>query len=438
MNLRDFIQEAELKRWIIHVDQVTPPNEKMARLIHQAGQQPIFFRSRWNGYRVLAGVCASRRHFALALGESEDCLLPRLVDALRHPEEPGIVPAGPCQEVVEELVDLDQLPILTHTRMDGGPYITAGIGVTWDPEDGFNAAYHRLMQLDSRRFAVRLVEGRGTHRAWSRASDDVPVAFCIGAPITFQLAAAMSPPAGSNELAVANALAPLPVVRCTSSDLLVPAFSEIILEGRITRELVDEGPFIDLTGTFDLIRPQPVVEIDRITHRADPIFCALLPGGPEHKLLMGMPREPTIFDAVSQVCECGDVNITPGGASWLHAVVQIRKQAPEDGGRAGEAAFIGHPSLKHVVVVDDDIDIREPSEVEWAIATRFQANRDLMIWEDQPSSSLDPSACHQAGRKSKGAKMALDATIPWDGPAGPRDPQAYTRVNYFEDDSSIA
>lgn len=149
---------------------------------------------------------------------------------------------------------------------------------------------------------------------------------------------------------------------------------------------------------------------------------------------MGMPREPTIFAAVEEVAECRGVYITPGGCSWLHAVVAIHKRRPDDGRRAAEAAFRGHNSLKHVVVVDDDVDIFSPAEVEWAIATRFQADRDLMVWEDQPSSSLDPSARHIPGQKARTAKMGLDATIPWEDARGPAGAEAFRRYRYEEGD----
>jgi UbiD family decarboxylase len=208
-------------------------------------------------------------------------------------------------------------------------------------------------------------------------------------------------------------------------DLEVPAEAELILEGRITHTLVDEGPFPDLTGTMDIVRRQPVIEIDRVTHRREPIFHALLPAGLEHKNLMGMPREPTIFAAVNEVCRCTGVYITPGGASWLHAVVQIEKQQEEDGRRAIWAAFQGHSSLKHVVVVDTDVDLYDSADVEWAIATRFQADLDLVILTDQPSSSLDPSATQMPGKKTRTAKMGLDATAPL-GKAR----QGYERAQY--------
>jgi 2,5-furandicarboxylate decarboxylase 1 len=131
-----------------------------------------------------------------------------------------------------------------------------------------------------------------------------------------------------------------------------------------------------------------------------------------------MPREPTIYDQVSQVCDCVSVLLTPGGGSWLHAVVQIRKRHPDDGRRAMEAAWRGHPSLKHVLVVDDDIDIYDPAELEWSIATRVQADASMVVWPDQGGSSLDPSALHAPGSKSRTAKAGIDATIPWLKPSG--------------------
>jgi UbiD family decarboxylase len=258
-----------------------------------------------------------------------------------------------------------------------------------------------------------------------KASDALPVAIAIGCPPQVLLAASMSPAPGVDELSIAHGLAPTPLVRCQMVDLMVPAEAEIVLEGHITGQRVAEGPFPDLTGTMDVVRPQPVIEIDCVTHRRDPIYHALLPAGLEHKLLMGMPREPTIYAAVAQVAHPLNVCITPGGASWLHAVVQIEKRGRDDGRRAIEAAFRGHSSLKHVVVVDDDVDPFSPADVEWAIATRFQADKDLIILPDQPGSSLDPSRQQPAGQKARTAKMGLDATIPWGA-----DPAAFRRVRY--------
>jgi UbiD family decarboxylase len=351
-----------------------------------------------------------------------------MAEALEAPQTPPVLDRGPCQAVVEP-VDLTRLPIPRYHPEDGGPYVTAGVSVINDPVLGRNVSFHRLMVLDETRFAARVVEGRGTHTALTRVDGDLPVAIAVGAPVQVLLAAAMSPAKDVDELGIAHALAPTPLVRCQSVDLEVPADAELILEGRIAGELTDEGPFPDLTGTMDRVRRQPVIEIDHITHRHDPIFHALLPSGMEHKNLMGMPREPTIFAAVNDVCRCTGVYVTPGGMSWLHAVVQIDKQHDEDGHRAIHAAFRGHTSLKHVVVVDEDVDLYDRGHVEWAIATRFQADRDLIVLRDQPSSSLDPSASQTPGQKARTAKMGLDATIPLGEPRDDYEPVTYQRVD---------
>ena len=444
MNLRPFMQRTEEQGRLVRVEQPVDPHLEMAGILHALeGQVVLFTAPQRSGWQVISGVCAQRDHFAWALGCELSGIVPRLVEALDHPARPPLVRDAPCQQVVDLSPNLDTLPILTHLAADGGPYVTAGVAIVRDPEHGPNASFHRLMQIGHRTFVARIVEGRGTDSAWRKAvgaGRDLEVAICLGVPIHVLLAAAMSPPKGVDEMTLAHALAPTPLVRCQTVDLDVPAECEVVLEGRISAQLSAEGPFIDLTETWDIVRLQPRIEIECITHREAPIYHALLPGGLEHKLLMGLPREPTIYQAVSQVARCRTVNITSGGMSWLHAVVQIEKTSAEDGQRVIEAAFRGHGSLKHVVVVDVDVDPFDPMAVEWAIATRFQADRDLVVLTDQPSSSLDPSAKLEPGQKARSAKMGLDATIPWVGwngrELGQDERDGFRKVTYEEVDLS--
>jgi 2,5-furandicarboxylate decarboxylase 1 len=430
MNLRDYVDCLRL-RGLVEVEKPVSPELEMARVIDaletRSPGAPVLFDhvTGYAGWRVVAGLCASRQNLGLALGCPAGQLLFALARAMANPETPPLVAEAPCQEVVECDVDLTRLPILTHLPVDAGPYVTSGVAVIRDPDFGRNASFHRLLRLDGRRFVARIVEGRGTHTAMGKVRDGLPVAIAIGCPPQLLLAASMSPPMGVDELSIAQALAPTPLVKGVTVDLEVPAEAELILEGRITEHMAAEGPFPDLTGTLDGVRQQPVIEIGCVTHRQDPIYHALLPAGLEHKLLMGMPREPTIYAAVADVARPLNVCITPGGASWLHAVVQIKKEGPHDGRRAIEAAFRGHGSLKHVVIVDHDVDPFDPAAVEWAIATRFQADRDLLVLTDQPGSSLDPSGQHVAGRKARTAKMGLDATVAWESARG-----AFQRVAY--------
>lgn len=435
MDQRTFLELASAQGQVIHIDRPVDPYLELAAVSgaledEAPGRIVRFSQVVGSEYEVVTGLCADRRHFATSLGCAAPELILRLAAALANPQPPPVLPAdqAPCQEVIELAPNLETIPFLTHWASDAGPYATAAVLFTNDPETGANASFHRVLRLGPRQAALRLVERRGTDSALRKTRGDLPVAICIGLPLHVLLAASMAPPAGVDELTLAQALAPTPLVRCRTNPLLAPAAAEVVIEGRLTHRLTAEGPFVDLTQTLDFVRQQPLLEVDCITHRRRPLYHALLPGRLEHKLLMGMPREPTIFHEVNQVCRCLNVHITPGGASWLHAVVQIAKQTPDDGRRAIEAAFRGHTSLKHVVVVDSDIDPFNPADVEWAIATRFQAGQGLHVFQNQPSSSLDPSALHVPGQKSRSDKAGVDATICWDTPTGPREPAAYRKV----------
>lgn len=415
MSLRKFIEQTAVTGDLVTIEREVDTTYELANVAHALEGRPVLFNriKGYPGWRVIAGPCADRRFFGMDLQVALPDLLPHLAYAVEHPAEPPLVDSAPCQEVVVRDVDLAALPILLHLPEDAGHYIASAVVITEDPEYGRNMCYHRLLRLDKTHFAARIIENRGTYNAMQKVAGDLPVAICIGVSQAVHLAASMGPPPEVDELAVAHALASTPLVRCLTNNLAVPADAEIVLEGRITRQWASEGPFMDLTETMDITRQQPVIEIDLITHRREPIFHALLPGGLEHKILMGMPKEPTIFAEVNQVTRCTGVVITAGGTSWLHAVVQIAKQGPDDGRLAIAAAFKGHGSLKHVWVVDTDVDIYDPAQVEWAMATRFQADQDLVLLTNQPGSSLDPSGTHVPGQKSRTAKAGFDCTIPW-------------------------
>ena len=435
MSLRAYLQTLRDRSELIQIDREVDPVLEMAGVISALEGKAVYFpHPKREDYSVVSGICAHRSQFALALDIQSSRLVSVMAEALAHPVKAEIMQQPPCQEIVEREADLNRLPILTHTTLDGGPYISTGIVVVRDPDFGLNLSFHRLMQIGPRQLTARVVEGRGLHTVLGKVAGDIPIAICIGNSLPVLLAASMSPAKGVSELEIANALRPTPLTRCLLADLLVPAETEIVLEGRLTHTMVAEGPFIDLTGTLDFVRQQPVFEIDCVTHRHAPIYHALLPGRSEHRMLMGMPREPTIYTEVSRQCDCRNVFITPGGNSWLHAVVQIQKHHPDDGPKAIDAAFKGHTSLKHVVVVDTDVDLFDMADVEWAIATRFQADRDLVVRPDQPSSSLDPSATHVPGGKARTSKMGLDATIPWTSRDGnllsEEERASYLRVAY--------
>ncbi len=411
MILEKYIEQIRASGTLKVVSKPISRNLEIAGVLNAAEPTPILFEKvKESKFRVVGNLFCTKGQIAEYFGIPVERIIPTLADAIEKRSEPEMVTDAPCQEVVEESVNLDDLPILIHNQVDGGPYVSSGVMVARDPEFGQNLDFHRAMQIDKNHMVIRVVRGRDFHKFLTR-SGELDVAFCIGNTPEVLISAATSVETGINELEIANALKQIQVVKAKTVDVMIPADTEFVLEGRVfLEELHAEGPFIDLTETVDVVREEPVFEVRKITHRKSAIWQALLPGKLEHKLLMGMPREPTVFRKVKERgVDVKDVYITPGGASWLHIALKIQKHHEDDGLRALEAAFAGHRSAKHVWVYDDDIDIYNEQEREWAMATRFQADVDLLIKDKEPGSSLDPSA--EPGTKMT-TKVGFDCTKP--------------------------
>jgi len=367
------------------------------------GKGPILF-SNVNGHKCCLNILGTRPLLARALGISAKDMVTHLA---------GIGYEGPVREVNSspfmECVstpDLSQLPILTHFEVDGGPYITSAVVVS-QFEGKLNACVHRLMVLRKDRLAARLVPGRHTHQFYQAAlakGEEVPVAIAIGVdPLLLMAASTRVPP--EKEFSYAAALRGSPVELVRLENGVLSPHAEIVLEGYITGERASEGPFVDITGTSDLVRQEPVIRLTRMMTREDPIYHGLLPAGGEHKMLMGVPYEPLIYKAASMVAKVKNVILTDGGCNYFHAVVQIEKETEEDARRAIEAAFQAHGSLKHVLIVDTDIDIYDPQDLEFAIATRMRADEDLVIHPNVRGSTLDPRSVEGIT-----TKVGVDAT----------------------------
>jgi len=415
MNLRDFLSKLEQENNLVRIKKEVSAKYEIANVIYSLDEKPVIFENvKGYDFPVFAGITSDRDVIAKGLDTTKDKLLLKLVKALQNPKEPEMVDKAPCQEVIIKDPDLSKIPLLYHLDGDGGRYGSATVSTIKDPDTGRNVSYHRLMEIGKNKFTARLIKKRQTRTTYDKLEGDIEMAVCVGNSVAVMVAASLGPPPGVDEFSIANALDKTPLVKCVTKDLEVPAETEFVFEGRLTRNLDREGPFVDLTETRDFERREPVFVIDRITHRKDAMYQALIPGRLEHKTLMGMPKEPTIYSEVSKVVNCKNVLVTMGGGSWLHGIVQIKKKDPTDPKKAIEAAFNGHKSMKHVVIVDEDVDIYSPNAIEWAIATRFQGDTDLIIKPDQSGSSLDPSGKHEAGKKTLTTKIGVDATIPTD------------------------
>jgi UbiD family decarboxylase len=413
MMLRDFLNKLEKEDKLLRIKREVSHNFEIANIIYSNDEKPIIFDNvKGFDFPIFSGITSNRDIIAESLNTTKEKLLLKLVDALRNPKKPGLINNAPCQEVIIDNPDLRKIPLLNHLNGDGGRYATATVSTIKDPDTGRNVSYHRLMEIDKDKFTARLIKNRQTRTTYDKNEKDVEMAVCIGNSVAVMIAASLGPPSGVDEFSIANALDETPLIKCITKDLEVPAYSEFVFEGRLTRNLDREGPFVDLTETRDFERQEPIFIVDCITYRKDAIYQALIPGRYEHKTLMGMPKEPTIYDQVSKVVDCKNVLVTIGGGSWLHGIVQINKKDDNDPKKAIEAAFNGHKSMKHVLIVDDDVDIYDPNAIEWAIATRFQGDKDLYIKSNQPGSSLDPSGRHEPGKKTMTTKIGVDATIP--------------------------
>ena len=366
---------------------------------------------------VVSGFMGKRAWIAEALGVEESELLAHVRDAVDHPLPWREVPSAraPVQQEMHEHADIRSLlPIPRHNEHDSAPYICAGLVVARNPKTGIQNVSINRIQVNAPDRMAMLILPRHLHafqRAAEAAGDALPIAIVIGASPAALLASQAVLPIDHDELEVAGALErrPLPVVKCQTSDVRVPAHAEIVIEGRVlpgVREL--EGPFGEFPKYYSPQEKREVIAIDRITHRHRPIYHTIVPAAMEHLLLGGIPREATLLVHLKRSFpNVLDVHLAPGGVCRYHLYVQMRKTREGEPKNVILGAFGGHYDLKQVIVVDEDVDVHDPEQVEWAVATRFQPDRDLVVVSGAQGSILDPST-----DRGIGAKWGLDATRP--------------------------
>jgi anhydromevalonate phosphate decarboxylase len=398
--MREFLKEMEGKGLVEEIPGPVSTEYEAAKIA--AGNDRILRFRDLDGQEAVMNLTATRRTLSLALGVPAEEMVSRLAGACFS----GEVQVG--GKVRTDEPDLSSLPVMKFYPGDAGRYLTAGI--VFSRLDGVeNASIHRMLVLDERRVAARLVEGRHTHAMLMAAlakGGTLPVAVAIGVHPAVTFASTTRVPPGM-ELPYAAELrgGSIRVNRCANG-VLVPE-AEIILEGFIGAERAREGPFVDITGTYDEVRQEPVIEFTGMQVKEDAIYASILPGGNEHKMLMGVPYEPIIYRAVSAVTKVRNVHLTTGGCGYLHAVIQVKKATQGDGKNAILAAFAAHTSLKHVIVVDEDIDPFDLQDVEYAIATRVRGDRDVLVITGARGSSLDPSQAEDGTN----VKVGVDATM---------------------------
>lgn len=430
----------DFRRWLAHLQDtgrlavaregVALTHELAAIAKHMDGRKAVYFpKPDGATVPVVSGFMSRRGWIAEAMGVPQSGLL----DAFRRAAEAPLawreVQDPPCQQVVHREPNVRGiLPVPTHSEHDNGPYITAGLVIARNPVTGVqNVSINRIQVHARDRMAILLLPRHlwAFYKEAEARNEALAVAVVIGVDPMTMLASQAITPIDHDELEIAGALhgAPLPVTKCLTNEVRVPAHAEIVIEGRLLpRVREEEGPFGEFPKYYSAREAREVIQVDAITHRRDPIYHTIIPAEMEHLLLGSIPREATLLAILQRSHQdVRDVHLSIGGVGRYHLYVKMHKRHEGQPKNVILAAFGAHYDIKQVIVVDEDVDVHDPQQVEWAVATRFQADRDLVVIAGAQGSALDPSTTltrpardgvqppHEQGIS---AKMGLDATRP--------------------------
>jgi 2,5-furandicarboxylate decarboxylase 1 len=411
----------------------------IATLVDQAKTALYFHKVIGYDMPVVSGIIRTQERAMMSMRcenyrEIED----KLQQAIAKPIAPKAVTRPASEDIVltGEEVDLYKLPIPMSSIYDGGPMITAGIVIARDPEYGLNSGIYRFMVKEKNLTGIDIVTPNNMRLFARRAlerNEPLPISISIGTHPIEIAGSGYRAPLGTDEMAIAGGLrgGPVDLAQCKTIDLPCIADAEIVLEAEIlpTGWTFPEGRFGEFTRLMGGLHWNPLVRVKAIVMKKDAVYYNL-----------HMPWEntwlaaPTRYAAIRQALKTAgvvvkDINVTLGGCAFWHAVISIKKQPGE--GKNALLAALSVMDLKHVVVVDDDIDVFDANEVEWAIATRVQGDRDVMIVGNARAKPLDPSLPQGFGVAPTGAKIGIDATIPEGIPL-----EHYERITYAYADTA--
>jgi UbiD family decarboxylase len=427
-DLREFIRRLEDAGELLRIRKEISADLELSAVIRCAGEQGVLCeRVRGFDVPIAANLFGNHRSVAVALEAAPERAVWEFIRRIEQRVEPVIVPEGPVQQVVlrGEDVDLTRLPVPWVHEADGGRFICAGLVIARDPDYGMNVSIQRLQIKGPAKTGIFFPWHQHLAMYYRRAEargEGLPIAVVIGCDPALYLASQMRGEPRLDEYAVAGALreAPLGLVRCQTVDLAVPAEAEIVLEGVIPPGIrEEEGPFGEFPGYYTGSPESrwPIVQYTALTRRADPIYQTIYLGKPptENNFLTSLPKAASLYRTIETVAsDVRDIYFTPGGCGTYHVVISLNKQYATEGRLVLNAALSARQSIKQVIVVDDDIDIRNPHDVEWAVATRAQFDVDGIVLADAPM-SLDPST-HAKRGSELGVRVGIDATRPFGKP----------------------
>jgi UbiD family decarboxylase len=428
MDLREFLDSLE-KEGELHTiaAQVDPKHElgAICKIFNERPNSPalLFENVKGSTIPVVGQLLASDRRVALALGLSQKNVFDETVRRASAPIPTRLVANGPCQEVVMEgsEVDITKLPLCTNNPSDGGPYITAGHVIIKDPEYGNNLAIYRMMLVSKNEVTIRFTPGHDGYdfikNAEKRGQKKFEVAVCVGVPPAVYVASQFEPRAGVFELEIAGGLAgeAIDVVKCRTIDLEVPALAEIVLEGELTvpAKTGDEGPFGEFCGyTTARVPNERIMTVKAVTQRKNPIYHNIWLGKPPHEHLYvdALTYAVAAYQELKPAYPALKKAYAPPWGVSIVLILQLEKRLMRPGivnNILASSLYTRSGKWKHVIVVDEDINLEDPNEVLWALTTRFQPATDMFVIPRSITSSLEPSA----SAEGLTSKLMLDLTI---------------------------
>jgi len=421
-DLRFVINLFEKSGDLVHIQEEFDPRYEIAAALSHRPKGPALFFDRVKDYPipVVGNLLNTRSKYGLSLGIPENQTFSHTVQGLTHPVKPVEVFGGPCQEIVilEKIDLLRILPVPNLCEKDRNPYITAGVLIAKDLQTGArNVSINRLQVTGPNQLLVGMSPLHHLYQLLKKVEAlgrMLPVAIAIGLHPAILVAACMYVELGFDELEIAGGLLrePIEIVQGKTVDVEVPAYSEIVIEGEIDpARLEEEGPFGEYSGFYESYGKSPMMNVTAITHRKNPMFQVIIPSKhPEHLLTGSIAIEASLFRSIKKaIPNLKEVVITEGGCGRLHTILSVSQPKPGEAKKAILAVFANLNLAKSVIVVDDDIDPRDPIHVEWAIATRMRADRDITVIPGVKTDRSEPLE-----ELVTIAKMGIDATKPYD------------------------
>jgi 2,5-furandicarboxylate decarboxylase 1 len=428
-DLRQFLDALRRQGELVDVNRPIDLKYEIGKALKKSYVQkgPAFvFTKTGAEYPLVAGLYSTRSKALLAFEATEETIVEKVAHGLDHPIPPKIVSEAPCQDVVltGNDIDLSRFPIPTYSPKDGGPYITAGVVVSKDPSNGIPDIGHyrfQIMGKDTMSFLAQPFHRFGKNLAKYRELGRTPqAAILIGTDPILAYTCQVQSPDTTNDWNVAGGLrgAPVELVRCKTADLEVPATAEVVIEFEVDlANTVMEGPLGEYAGYYTPASKKPIARVTAITHRRNPYFQGLLTGKPvtENHILKEIPFEASLWRMLkAQFPTVERVAIPPSGGVSFYVVIAIRPRFAGEARQAILAAMSSNIRPKWVIAVDPDINVHDPSEVQWAMSFRVRPDHDVFVVSSMPAGPLDPSVGESAILAARtSASVGIDATRPF-------------------------